>query len=159
MPLPLMPGDEPIEIKYKEPEPQGSSGWDGSASAGVPGCTCLACQGERRAAQRFRLGMFFDEAPQYAAPAPTRRQIGVAPRPGLIQGVYDFRGSDTFLNGNVRWLDPNTGEAYDELGRVQWTFVRDAEGWVDRNRPTHRFLPDGEVSAFDRNAPGVFNWS
>ena len=156
MPLPIMPGDEPIEIKYKEPEPQVNSG---SASVGVPGCNCPACQDERQAAQQHRPTMFFDELTSYAAPAPTRRQIGVAPRPGLIQGVYDFRGSDAFLKGSVRWLDANTGKAYDEQGRVQWTFVRDAEGWVDRNRPTHRFLPDGEMSAFDRNAPGVFNWS
>lgn len=164
MPLPLMPGDEPIEIQYKEPEPQVSSGWAVDASAGIPGCNCPACQREREATQRaapppaFRHvsgPMFFGEAPQFIDPVRLRPQ---APRPGLIQGVYDFRGGDS-MNGSVRWLDPNTGDAYDSDGRIQWTFMRDEYGWVDTvRRSSHRFLPDGDVSVFDRNAPGVFNW-
>lgn len=151
MKRPLMPGSEPVQVRYKpaEPEPvqvQVTGRLDSSGGA-LNGCDCEMCMQLRRGAQPYVAPPSFQNIPR-----------GGAPRPGLIRGQYDFTQgrTDRELTGRVRWLDPSTGQVYDEQDHPQWTFQNVDGEWLDvprrdRGDGLYRWRPAAEPSA-------VFDW-
>lgn len=78
MPLPLMPGDEPIEVKFKPQEvyvtpPRPTQPVRGDA----PGCTCSYCTDIRTARQSLGTGPTASRSP----PDSIHLQLGLRPSP------------------------------------------------------------------------------
>lgn len=151
MPLPLMPGSEPVELKYAPAQPVVAP-----QSYGVPGCNCREC---RELNDRV-YGTQTLRSTQYGAfnPAPQNlpRDYPRGHAPGLVRGRYDFsqhRGVTDPMHGLVRWLDTRTGECFDSGGVRQWTFTRLGDDWIS-TRTGVRFQPDAPTATI---AP-TFDW-
>ena len=137
MSLPLMPGDEPIEVKFK-PQVRNVPSSAQPVTGDVPGCTCPGCRGEQ-----YPRGM----------------------QPGMIRGRYDFSlcpEPQSELHGQVRWRAPGTMQVFDENGCRQWTYreelpdgtlVDGARRWVPDPPPVGRRPP---VSLFNWGQMGDF---
>lgn len=174
MTIALMPGDEPIEVKFKEPDPPQAMGnpWQSGGSlsgdgGAVQGCNCPHCEQLRREVQQVheldqRQAMM---AMQYGASQRTVEAMAVAnseyPRgmpAGMIRGRYDMsysRNPNDGFHGQVRWRQPGTMFVFDSEGRRQWTYEEELMSGTLVDRSGRRWVPD---SAQMTAQPAMFDW-
>lgn len=171
MTIALMPGDEPIEVKFKEPDPPQATNdqWrpggrlseDGGA---VLGCDCPRCNQLRRGVRELDQRRWMMAA-QYGARQSTVEAMAMAnseyPRdmpPGMIRGRYDMsysRNPNDGFHGQVRWRAPGTMFVFDSEGRRQWTYEEELPDGTLVDRASRRWVPD---SAQMTAQPAMFDW-
>lgn len=140
MPLPLMPGDEPIEVKFKPQEayvapPQPTQ----PVRRVIPGCHCSYCTDLRAA-----------RAVEYSRGMPL----------GMIRGRYDLSQSPTpqnSLHGQVRWRAPGSMDVFNADGCRQWTYREELPNGTLIDGNGRRWVPD-PVPVGLRPPVSIFNW-
>lgn len=164
MTRPLMPGSEPVQLKYAQPKAPAQR-LDAPPPT-IPGldCTCSVCTSARARVEYESMrptwaGTYRSNSWVLAARPEGPAHYPVGKPPGLIRGVYDFptNSYDTNLSGSVRWLDPSTGEVYDSGGNRQWEFVAtgDPDLWVDEHRPSYKWRA---LPVIATTPPIYFDW-
>lgn len=157
----LMPGDEPIEIKFKPKEAPVTQ--REAYSSVLPGCGCAMCRRNARYERELRERDRAQMVAQYGGwvqgertpPAPVPPFNGSIA--GFIRGRYDFNLSaqpDSGLHGQVRWRRPGTLEVYDAQGLRQWTYAQEQPGGVLIDWTGRMWRPEPEPIPA---SPSIFN--